>query len=532
MKRALSLLALSLPMVAHAWTVEGVDMDAVPWAELCPSVEAVELKTGAGTCASPIRRRSGMPDGTASAWASKEPKPNCDQLEKEYRKVDRAEARRRQAVAESGGHLGLLQGGLRHGAEACAPWSRSATPSPSISGAQRFFARLHRQRGLIGDGCLHQLFDALDDVLDRCTSTRRSRRRTGYVAGPIAVLGTISFVAMGAVLLRGMSEIPLAKFVQTAALLALVFAVAGTAGHYNTYLADHLRAFPDELLGDLRRDQRHWRTTPPSARVLDDVGDQAMTGISAIWSAGGFTDPGPSLFAAVLFVIFLIFGVAAVIALATAKIGLSLVVAVGPLMILGLLFQSTREYFTKWLSYGIQFAFLAMFVGGIAGMADAIVDTYIDALDDSAENVDLVALMAPALMLLLLAKIFAELPHMASSLSGGIGLVRRQHRLARHPGGHAPGRRQAHRRLARCRPLAPRAPGRGPARPDGGDPQGRRRPPGERGAEGVPRQRQPHRFPFRRRRRQPGPRPRGPQSRGGTSSPACRRMTCSTRSFS
>jgi len=60
-----------------------------------------------------------------------------------------------------------------------------------------------------------------------------------------------------------------------------------------------------------------------------------------------------------------------------------------------------------------------MFVGG---MADAIVDTYIDALDDSSENVDLVALMAPALMLLLLAKIFAELPNMASSLSGGIGL--------------------------------------------------------------------------------------------------------------
>ena len=51
MKRALSLLVLSLPVVANAWTVEGVDMDAVPWAELCPRVEAIELKTSAGTCA-------------------------------------------------------------------------------------------------------------------------------------------------------------------------------------------------------------------------------------------------------------------------------------------------------------------------------------------------------------------------------------------------------------------------------------------------------------------------------------------------
>jgi type IV secretion system protein VirB6 len=265
------------------------------------------------------------------------------------------------------------------------------------------------------------LFGALDTVLDNYVNAAIVAG-TGYVAGPIAVLGAVSFIGMGIVLLRGLSEIPLARFIQTAGLLALVLAVAGSAGHYNTYLADHLRAFPDELLdtfavgGDALGDQ------VSIGAVLDSIGDRAMAGISAIWAAGGFTDPGPSLFAAVLFVIFLIFGVAAVIALATAKIGLSLVVAVGPLMVVGLLFRATQEYFTKWLSYGVQFAFLAMFVGGIAGMAGAIVDTYIGALADPAETVDLVALMAPALTLLLLAKIFAELPSMASSLSGGIGL--------------------------------------------------------------------------------------------------------------
>ena len=241
------------------------------------------------------------------------------------------------------------------------------------------------------------LFGALDTVLGNYVNAAIVAA-TGYVSGPIAVLGTISFIAMGVVLLRGMSEVPLAKFVQTAALLALVFAVAGSAGHYNTYLADHLRAFPDELLGTFAVGGDALGDQASIGAVLDSIGDRAMTGISAIWAAGGFTDPGPSIFAAVLFVIFLIFGVAAVIALATAKIGLSLVVAVGPLMVVGLLFRSTQEYFTKWLSYGVQFAFLAMFVGGIAGVADAIVDDYIAALDTSAETVDLVALMAPALM--------------------------------------------------------------------------------------------------------------------------------------
>ena len=263
------------------------------------------------------------------------------------------------------------------------------------------------------------LFGALDDVLGAYIN-ESVVEMTAFVSGPIAILGTISFVAMGIIMLRGISEIPVAQFIQTSALLALVFSVAGSAGHYNTYLADHIRRLPDELLSIFAGigvgDEQE------VGAVFDRIGDQAMTGISAIWSAGGFTDPGPSLFAAILFVIFLIFGVAATIALATVKIGLSLVVATGPIMIVGLLFSSTREYFSKWLSYGIQFGFLAMFVGGVAGVTNEIVDVYIAALDDSAQNVDLVALMAPALMLLLLAKIFSDLPNMASSISGGIGL--------------------------------------------------------------------------------------------------------------
>lgn len=72
------------------------------------------------------------------------------------------------------------------------------------------------------------LFDALDTTLDSYVNAAVVAA-TGYVSGPIAVLGTISFITMGLVLLRGMSEIPLAKFVQTSGLLALVFALAGSA---------------------------------------------------------------------------------------------------------------------------------------------------------------------------------------------------------------------------------------------------------------------------------------------------------------
>ena len=269
------------------------------------------------------------------------------------------------------------------------------------------------------------LFSSLFDTIDTVLATFVNDAVTaavGYVGGPIAVIGAITFIAMGLVLLAGRLELPVADFVKTAGLLALVFAIAGTAAHYNTYLGNHLRTFPDELLGVFSLVDPSIADTATIGAILDDIGERAMDGISAIWAAAGVTNFGAYLLAAVLFVVFLIFGVAVSIAVVTMKIGISLVVAVGPLMVVGLLMPATREFFTRWLSYGLQLAMLGAFIGAVTGLGAILVDTYLGALHTTADTIDIVALMAPALVLLLLAKVFAELPSMATSVTGGIGL--------------------------------------------------------------------------------------------------------------
>ena len=83
-RRLLAALAIGVPAASPAWTVEGVDMDAVPWAELCPRIEAVALRTDAGSCpvTHPASKRHAQWDGFG--MGVKEPKPNCKQLEREY----------------------------------------------------------------------------------------------------------------------------------------------------------------------------------------------------------------------------------------------------------------------------------------------------------------------------------------------------------------------------------------------------------------------------------------------------------------
>lgn len=92
MKKAIVFVAaLTLIAVSDAFAervVAGVNMDAVPWAELCPNVEPVELKTGAGTCpvSHPASYKHAAWDGSFGMGV-KERKPNCKKFEKEYKRL-------------------------------------------------------------------------------------------------------------------------------------------------------------------------------------------------------------------------------------------------------------------------------------------------------------------------------------------------------------------------------------------------------------------------------------------------------------
>jgi type IV secretory pathway VirB6-like protein len=91
-------------------------------------------------------------------------------------------------------------------------------------------------------------------------------------------------------------------------------------------------------------------------------------------------------------------------------------------MILGLFHKSTQEYFTRWVSYGIQFAILAAFVGGVLGIMNRVLSQYLDVLTQQTEAIDFTILAGPAIIMGVCAYIFGQLPSMASSVSGGIGL--------------------------------------------------------------------------------------------------------------
>lgn len=85
----LAALAVGMPTVTLARTVQGVDWDAVPWALFCPSVEAVELRTDTSRCAKTHPASERHARWTGFGMGVKEPKLDCARLEQEYRQWTR-----------------------------------------------------------------------------------------------------------------------------------------------------------------------------------------------------------------------------------------------------------------------------------------------------------------------------------------------------------------------------------------------------------------------------------------------------------
>ncbi len=271
-------------------------------------------------------------------------------------------------------------------------------------------------------GVFSGMFGELQNVLDAYIH-QTVINAVNFVDGPIAMMATLSVMGAGSVFIMGKSVFPLTELLKTFAIIAIVFAVAGNAAYYNQYLGNFLHDLPNALLavfavGDAPATEQGIGAT------MDEYTDTAMDGIGMIFSSGsGVARVGFVFLSIALFAIFVLFAVAVCVAMGIAMVGSSLVVGIGPIMILGLMFKPTREYFTRWVSYGIQFAVLAAFVGGVLGIMNRVVLRYLEILVEQTDAISFTALAAPAVIMGICAFIFSQLPNMASSVSGGIGLA-------------------------------------------------------------------------------------------------------------
>jgi len=92
------------------------------------------------------------------------------------------------------------------------------------------------------------LFNQLQGALDRYIHETVANA-VSYVSGPIALMATAVIIGLGITFMLGMSAWPFKELLKTFVTIALVFGLAGSVGHYNEYLGNHLHGLPGDLLG-------------------------------------------------------------------------------------------------------------------------------------------------------------------------------------------------------------------------------------------------------------------------------------------
>lgn len=260
---------------------------------------------------------------------------------------------------------------------------------------------------------------------------------------PVAwvVLG-ISMLVWCYLVMEGKVGIPVTDWLLKFVGFMLVLHVMGNG--YLSWVAAPIFHLPSELTAAATR------SAASAPDLLGQVNEKVVTLISAMFAAASSLASDLAFGAAIaVFLLAVLVTVAAYLLLATAlfavifsKLGLSLVLAVGPFFLLALVLPQTRNYFFSWMGTALYFVFYYVFTVLFVFLFIGIIDTYLtrlsarlgaaDGFDVSAlasrlagggdSNINVVAICIPVILIsLAMFCMFLQIPSICASMTGGNG---------------------------------------------------------------------------------------------------------------
>lgn len=241
--------------------------------------------------------------------------------------------------------------------------------------------------------------------------------RLASVLEPAMVtVATIYVMALGYLYLTGKVAEPLEAGLKRLGLIALVLGSGLQLWLYNSVVVDTFYNAPTQL-----------------AAAVVGAGDPVTT-IDAIWNAGGevagqlwarathFYDVGFYIAGFLVWVLVGVLCVYAMFLIALSSVALAVLLALGPLFIGMLLFDSTRRLFSAWLAQLSNYALITVLTVMVSALLLKIVQSFATqtaALGSAITTVDAIDMvLASALVFLVLLQVIP----IAAGLAGGVSL--------------------------------------------------------------------------------------------------------------
>jgi type IV secretion system protein VirB6 len=234
----------------------------------------------------------------------------------------------------------------------------------------------------------------------------------------IVTMATVYVMVWGYLQLTGRIDQPVTDGLRRIVLLVVVLGVSLRLWLYNTLIVDSFYDAPAQLTA-----------------AIVGAGDPVST-IDAIWLQGGtvaaqlwkegtvWNNPvGFSIAGAVVWLLTGLLCVYAMFLIALSHIASAVLLAIGPLFIVMLLFDSTRRFFEAWITQLATYALISILTVLVAALLLHVVETY--AAQTAARGQALLTMDALDMMLVsvLVFLLMRQIMPIASGLAGGLALT-------------------------------------------------------------------------------------------------------------
>ena len=241
----------------------------------------------------------------------------------------------------------------------------------------------------------------------------------GALQGPATALVTLYVVLWGIAMMTGKVAEPVMDGAIRIVKSALIIAFATNSALYAGEVADFLYKWPAALVGVINGSE-----ITSTTQILDQSLAQSIDLGKKVWESATITTIG------LYFIALAIWTMGAVVAgltafiIITAKIGLALLLAIGPIFILLLMFDATREFFNKWLTSVLSTGFTIVLVSMVSQLIMKYYSAGIEAANASAGasgGIVAITTMMPAVVTGIIAiPMILSIPSLASGLGGGV----------------------------------------------------------------------------------------------------------------
>jgi type IV secretion system protein VirB6 len=233
----------------------------------------------------------------------------------------------------------------------------------------------------------------------------------------IVTLGTLYVMIWGYLQLTGQMQEPFLTGVKRISVLAVIFGVAIHLWLYQTVIVDTFFNAPSELAGAIIGAYN-------PVTIVDQIMDSGADTAGLLLAKGGILHGNFSFYAAGIAVLLLvsITAVYTMFLLALSRIALSVLLALGPLFIVLLLFDSTKRFFEAWLAQLSNYALVTLLSVLVAALMLTVVGSAAQQAASTGGGIQIAEAVRVCLAAGLTALIMRQVMPMAAGLASGLAL--------------------------------------------------------------------------------------------------------------